>query len=279
MWDPGSYLEFAEHRDRPFFDLTARIGATEPRGVTDLGCGPATLTTALATRWPGARMEAIDADPAMVAAARDAGVDAACRDLAEWHPAPDTDVVVSNAVLQWVTGHDRLLARWVAELPSGAWLAFQVPGNFGAPSHRTIRELASAPSWSERLGGLRMRDESAVSDPAGYATLLAGLGCTVDAWETTYLQRLTGPRPVLDWVSGTALRPVRAALDDTGWQEFRAELAPLLRGAYPPDGNGVTWFPFRRIFVVARIRRSGQRPPSLSPTLARHTPAAPCTIG
>mgnify|MGYP000405623662 CR=1 FL=1 len=39
MWDPGTYLEFADHRGRPFFDLLARVGAEAPRRVVDLGCG------------------------------------------------------------------------------------------------------------------------------------------------------------------------------------------------------------------------------------------------
>lgn len=74
----------------------------------------------------------------------------------------------------------------------------------------------------------------------------------MDAWETTYLQRLTGEYPVLEWISGTALLPIRAALGDTDWQQFREQLAPRLRAAYPPRPDGGTWFPFRRIFAVAQ---------------------------
>ena len=83
--------------------------------------------------------------------------------------------------------------------------------------------------------------------------MFADAGCSVDAWETTYVQRLSGPDAVLEWITGTALRPVRAALDDEGWQRFRAELAPLLNEAYPPRADGTTWFPFRRVFAVARV--------------------------
>jgi trans-aconitate 2-methyltransferase len=251
MWDPARYLDFAEHRGRPFFELVARVGATRPRRVADLGCGPGTLTATLGQRWPDTRVDAVDSDAAMVAAARENDVDATRCDLRDWHPGPDTDVVVSNAALQWIPGHDNLLTRWVSELPAGGWLAFQVPGNFGFPSHRTIRELAGSAAWRARLGEVGLRDETAVCDAEGYATLLTGLDCAVDAWETTYLQRLTGQDPVLDWVSGTALRPVRAALDDAGWEEFRRDLAPRLRQAYPAAPDGSTWFPLRRIFVVA----------------------------
>ena len=252
MWDPSKYLTFADHRSRPFFDLVGRVAAEAPRRVVDLGCGPGNLTAALAQRWPSARIEASDSSPEMVAAARERGIDASVLDVREWQPAPDTDVVVSNAVLQWVPGHEELLARWAKQLPHGAWLAFQVPGNFGAPSHVRVRELATSPRWRDRLESLVLREDDAVLDPGGYAGLLSGAGCAVDAWETTYLQRLTGDDPVLEWVTGTALRPIRNALSDVDWTEFRAELAPLLRADYPRREDGTTWFPFRRVFVVAK---------------------------
>ena len=81
------------------------------------------------------------------------------------------------------------------------------------------------------------------------------LGYEVDAWETTYVHILSGEDPVLEWVKGTALRPVFDALPSQESREaFCAELAPLLRDAYPSRTYG-TPFPFRRVFVVARRRR------------------------
>ncbi len=43
-WDPDHYLTYADERGRPFVDLLARVGATDPRTVVDLGCGPGHLT-------------------------------------------------------------------------------------------------------------------------------------------------------------------------------------------------------------------------------------------
>lgn len=253
MWDPTKYLAFADHRSRPFFDLISRIQVTSPARVADLGCGPGNLTEALIQRWPDAIVEAVDSSPEMVAAARDRGLAAEVGDVRDWRPGEGTDVVVSNAVLQWVSGHEELLVRWVGQLLAGAWLAFQVPGNFAAPSHVRVRELAAESRWRSRLESVVLREDDAVLDPAGYATLLADAGCAVDTWETTYVQRLTGEDAVLEWVSGTALRPMRAALGDEDWQDFRAELAPRLRAEYPMRADGTTWFPFRRVFTVARV--------------------------
>ncbi len=246
MWDPAQYLAFADHRARPFYELVARIGAESPRRVVDIGCGPGNLTVSLRERWPDATIEAFDSSAEMVEAARQAGVDARMDDVTTWEPLPDTDVVVSNAVLQWVASHPSIVQRWASALPGGAWLAFQVPGNYADASHRLIREVAG-PGLAHVF-----RSEKPVLDPVAYAELLAGCS-SVDVWETTYVQRLSGPDPVLEWVSGTALRPVRAALSPSDWDAYVAELAPRLREAYPQRADSTTWFPFRRIFVVAQM--------------------------
>lgn len=251
MWDPKQYLAFDNHRSRPFFELVNRVGAERPRRVVDLGCGPGHLTAVLSERWPDAVVEASDSSSEMVAAARARGVHAVLQDVRDWAPEDDTDVVVCNAVLQWVEGHPALLSDWAGKLPPGAWLAMQVPGNFDAPSHRCIREVAGRQEYRERLEPTGVLQPRNVLDPTGYATVLSAAGCAVDAWETTYIQRLTGDDPVLTWVSGTALRPVRDALDDATWERFIAELAPMLRDAYPRHEDGTTWLPFRRLFAVA----------------------------
>lgn len=249
MWDPDVYLSFNDHRDRPAQDLLGRVHAQTARRVVDLGCGAGNLTGLLTRRWPMAEVEALDSSPEMVQAARERGVDARVRDVRDWQPRPDTDVVLCNAVLQWVPEHVELLGRWLPALPEGAWFAFQVPGNFASPSYVEIRELAAEPEWRDRTGGILRTDS--VLPAQDYADLLANLGMAADVWETTYIQRLTGDDPVLDWMTGTALRPIRAALDDDQWQRFHAALAPRLRAAYPRREDGTTWFPFRRIFAVA----------------------------
>ena len=259
MWNPDVYLAFADHRGRPFVDLLSRVGADRPRRVVDLGCGPGNLTATLAQRWPDAVVEAWDSSPEMVEAARGRGVDAHVGDVREWTPRPDTDVVVSNAALQWVPDHAELMVRWAARLASiseGAWIAMQVPGNFDAPSHRAVRELARRDQWSEPLRDFPFR-EGQVDDPAGYAALLKDAGCAVDAWETTYIHDLNGENPVLEWITGTALRPVKSRLTEPQWEHFRQELIPMLDAAYPARADGTTFFPFRRIFVVAQVGSGG----------------------
>lgn len=254
MWNPDVYLAFADHRGRPFFDLLSRVAAAAPRRVADLGCGPGNLTETLGRRWPGAQIGAWDSSPEMAAKARERGLDAAVGRIEDWTPRPDTDVVLSNAALQWVPGHRDIVLRWTRQLAPGSWIAFQVPGNFDAPSHRAIREVARREPFAEPLREMPWREADVVGDPEDYAGLLTDAGCTVDAWETTYIHELRGETPVLDWITGTALTQVQARLSEELWQQYRRAISPVLAQAYPVRADGITFFPFRRVFVVAQTR-------------------------
>jgi trans-aconitate 2-methyltransferase len=256
MWDPAQYLHFADERSRPFYDLTARIGAASPRYVVDLGCGPGQLTATLATRWPDAEVLGIDSSAEMIGTAQAAdygGAERAKRlsfavgDVTVWKPPRPADVIISNAVLQWVPGHLALLPRWARFLAGDGWIAFQIPGNLDQPTHALLRELATTPQWRDRLSGIELNRQA--GDPAEYLELLAGLGLTVDAWETTYLHVLHGEDPVTDWFSGTGMRPVLSALDPPAAREFTRQYSERIRKIYPARPYG-TVLPFRRIFVV-----------------------------
>ncbi|MEP9362116.1 trans-aconitate 2-methyltransferase [Nocardioides sp. CN2-186] len=246
-WDPDRYLTYADERGRPFVELVGRIDASSPATVVDLGCGPGNLTSLLADRWPSAAITGLDSSPEMVAAADDPRIRFEVGDLRQW--SGSVDVLVSNATLQWVPDHLELLPHLVASVRPGGWLAFQVPGNFDEPSHTIRAELAAEAPYAAHT-----RDVAVPSshDPATYLAALAALGCTVDAWETTYLHVLTGPDPVFTWVSGTGARPTLQALPGDLRGEFEAEFKRRLATAYPEQAYGVV-LPFRRIFVVAQV--------------------------
>jgi trans-aconitate 2-methyltransferase len=252
-WDPATYLRFAGERARPFVELVARVGAAAPRTVVDLGCGEGALTASLAQRWPGARVTGIDSSATMLAAAAAHSVpgriEFAQGDVRTWSADERPDVVISNAVLHWVPGHEELLTRWAGWLRPEGWLAVQVPGNFRAPTHALLAELCRSPRWSGRLAGAAPRAD-AVLDPTGYLDVLTGAGLDADVWETTYVHVLDGEDPVLGWVRSTVLRPVLAELPDSDVPAFTAEYAAALREAYPMRSDGTTALPFRRIFAV-----------------------------
>jgi trans-aconitate 2-methyltransferase len=253
MWDPGQYLRYAGERARPFFDLLSRVRAEKPGYVADLGCGPGNLTAVLAERWPEATVLGVDNSPEMIEAARAEGDSRAnlefrLGDVRDWRPECPVDVLLSNAVLQWVPDHLGVVRRWPALLAPGGWLAFQLPGNFDQPSHAILRDLAGSDRWRDQLAGVQLNRQAC--DPAEYLDLLAGAGCAVDAWETTYLHVLPGSDPVVEWYRGTGLRPVLSALDPAQADEFIADYRERAARAYPPRPYG-TLLPFRRVFVVA----------------------------
>ncbi|MET9804359.1 trans-aconitate 2-methyltransferase [Streptomyces sp. NPDC006368] len=266
-WDPQQYLRHSDHRTRPFVDLLHRIAeppaATQgrPARIADIGCGPGNVTALLADRWPDAHITGFDLSPEMLEQAEKhhAGttpgggwLDFRLADAAHWMPDEPYDLIVSNAALQWVPSHPESLPLWIEGLVPGGTLAFQVPGNFTSPSHAILGELCESPQWRDRVGGHGHRFVHILT-AADYLDRLTDLGCVTDVWETVYSQLLPGEDPVLDWVKGTALRPVLTALDgdEEAIAEFLAQYRDLLRKAYPPGPHG-TLFPFRRIFAVAR---------------------------
>ena len=252
-WSPAHYLRFGDERSRPFVELVARVPGA-PATIVDLGCGPGHLTAVLRARWPGASVLGLDSSPAMIASAQADSTDDGARyelaDVRDYAAAPGAgaDLVISNAALQWVPGHRDLL-RPLADTAAQTF-AFQVPGNHDAPSHVLLREVAARAPYADVVGPVERR---ATADPDEYLDLLARPGWRVDTWETTYTHLLTGPDPVLRWISATGARPTLDALgthDPALRARFAAEYGAALRQAYPARGYG-TPLAFRRVFAVA----------------------------
>ena len=248
MWDADQYEKFRGERTRPFFDLLSRIPDRSYKSIIDLGCGTGDLTAALADHWPEARTIGVDSSDEMLKAAdqhADPGhIDFVKDDLATWKPAQAVDLIVANASFHWIPDHEALLTRMVAALGPKGVLAVQMPANFDSPSHMLLKEAVA--------GKVELRHDL-VLPPGKYVEILLGLGLHVDAWETVYQHVLPGKDAVLEWVKGTALRPVLKALDGAERDEVVAAYAAKLRAAYPETPSG-TIFAFRRIFFVATRR-------------------------
>src|ERR1700683_3416975 len=179
-WDPAQYRKFGGERARPFYELIAQIGAEDPASVVDLGCGPGELTATLAYRWPDADVLGIDDSPEMINEAEQvkagspggAGLGGPRRlrfglmDAHDWVPDAPVDVIVSNALLQWLPDHESLMVRWAGQLAEGGWFGAQVPANHNEASYRLLRDLLESDRWRSRLAGVRLAFQAA--DPARY---------------------------------------------------------------------------------------------------------------
>jgi len=249
-WDPKVYLDFEDERTRPAAELLARVPHKAPEHVIDLGCGPGNSTALLARRWPKAKLEGLDSSEAMLDQARRSAIHATWHsgDIPSWKPTKHYDVIYANAALHWLDNQDDLLKRLMSCLAPHGTLAFQVPVNFNEPSHALMREVAAEGPWAAKLKNVR---NMVLGRAEHYYELLEALSASLDIWQTSYLQVLTGDDAVYRWVSGTGLRPFLNALDGGEREAFVDEYKKRLAQAYPIRASGKTLFPFQRLFVVA----------------------------
>jgi trans-aconitate 2-methyltransferase len=250
-WDPDRYATFLDERTRPSRDLCARIGLAAPGRVLDVGCGPGNSTRVLAGRWPGARLAGLDSSPEMIARARADGPDAdwILADAASYEPEQAWDVVFSNAALQWLPDHHRLLPRLLGWVAPGGCLAVQMPARDGSPFRDALQATARRPRWRGRLAGCT--GSLTFLGAAAYYDLLAPLAGGLDLWETVYYHVLASHQGLVDWYAGTGMRPYLDRLPDPADRAaFQAEVLDGCREAYPAAGDGRVLMPFRRLFFV-----------------------------
>jgi trans-aconitate 2-methyltransferase len=85
-----------------------------------------------------------------------------------------------------------------------------------------------------------------------YYDTLAPIISHLDIWETVYMQVLHGENAVAEWLKGSALKPLLDVLDNDDAVNFFAAYSTLAQKAYPQRVDGVTLYPFRRVFIVAK---------------------------
>jgi trans-aconitate 2-methyltransferase len=250
-WDAGQYLRFADERTRPAHDLVARIELPAPRRIVDLGCGPGNSTAVLRQRWPHAAITGLDSSAELLEAARrdHPDIDFGLGDIAVWGPSQPFDLVFSNAALQWVGEHERLLPRFLNAVAPGGALAVQMPRNHDFATHRLMRQVAAEGPWRERLAGAR--DPSPVKSPEFYYDCLAPRSVRFTVWETNYIQIMDGVPAIIDWLQGTGLRPFLARLDANERRAFLDRYTALLAEAFPAQIDGKILLPYPRLFFIA----------------------------
>ena len=258
-WNPAQYLKFTDHRLRPALELLDRVPLAAPKVIYDLGCGSGNVTRHIANRWPDATVYGMDNSQEMLdkAASEPSAIHWIEGDVKTWSPEETPDLIYSNAALQWVDGHDTLFPSLISHLAPGGCLAVQVPLSWGAPSHRLMREtLATGGPGHTPIGDEALRatvGRKWVDDPEDYYDLLAGCTSSLDIWSTEYIQVLSGEDPVLEWVSGTGLRPILNGLNEADRDVFLRVYRERLRTLYPTRPDGYTLYPFPRLFIVAVV--------------------------
>lgn len=252
-WDPALYLKFKKERTQPALDLAARL-ELYPAAVLDVGCGPGNSTQVVAERFPRAKVTGVDSSASMVETARRAHPDLQFRlcDISqELESLPhDFDLVFSNACIQWVPDHPRLILGLLGLLKPGGVLAVQVPVNFKEPIHQIISRTVERTEWRERILYHRSFHTLTAEE---YFDLLAAHAQDFTLWETTYLHRMPSHQAIMEWYSSTGLRPyLDAAVDRDAREGFYQEVFRQVREAYPVQENGEVIFRFPRLFFIAQ---------------------------
>jgi trans-aconitate 2-methyltransferase len=251
-WSAKQYVAFESERTRPVRDLLAAVPTTDVRRAVDIGCGPGNSTELLIARYPDAEVTALDSSPDMLDAARTRlpGIRIEQVDIDRWDDEGPFDVILANAVLQWLPDHARLFPRLIAKLAPGGSLAVQMPDNLDESAHRLMREVAAYGSWQKKLAD-KVSRRAPRQTPEWYYGALYRSCSMVDVWRTTYHHALPGAAAVVEWFKGSGLRPFLDALDEDEQTQYLARYQAAIAQAYPVFDDGTMLLPFPRLFVVA----------------------------
>lgn len=253
-WNPGQYEKFKKQRSKPFWDLVSMVDSAGLRSVVDLGCGTGELTfefhRKLKRDHPSLETIGIDSSANMLEKAKPfeaEGLQFRLGDIASFAPESKFDLVISNAALQWLPDHRRLLPqvlKWVA--PRGQ-IAVQVPCGFDHPSHVIAYQV------SQDLFGSKVNPMGKVRSVltiAEYAEILYVHGFKdCRSRMETYLHPMEKGEDVIEWTKGTLLTSFRSQMSDEDFQRFIAEYRKRLLAEI---GEGFYLYPFNRILFWGR---------------------------
>jgi trans-aconitate 2-methyltransferase len=251
-WSSSTYLKFAKERTQPAIDLAMRLQPMNAEKIIDIGCGPGNSTAVLKQLFPKAYILGIDNSQNMIEKAR---CDHRDIDFAHLDAANDLDtlsdrfdIVFSNACIQWIPNHKKLLKELFGLLKKGGTLAVQIPINDKEPIHQIIREVAESIKWRDKFDTPRVFYNLT---PNEYHDVLSQLSNDFTIWETTYYHRLPSYEDIVEWYKGTGLRPYLAMLNPSDRADFEAEIFAMVKQRYSIQENHEIIFKFPRLFFTA----------------------------
>lgn len=254
-WNSDTYLRFQQERTQPSKDLAAAIKLSSPKRIIDIGCGPGNSTAVLKEKYPNAEVIGVDNSENMLQKARDSHHDISFvyHDVSKGfdslkEKAEGFDVVFSNACIQWVPDHKKLIPNMLSLLKKGGIMAVQVPLTERQPMHKALNEIAKKGKWQGRFPDLGSYH---TLSPEEYYDILSQNSAYFRMWETTYYHRLSGIEGVVDWYRGSALRPYLERLDAAEQKEFETQLLEMIKDSYHVQQNGEIIFRFPRLFITA----------------------------
>lgn len=247
-WNPDNYLIFKKQRTQPAIDLANRVKEYNPKTIVDIGCGPGNSTVVLKNIFPDADILGIDSSANMINKAKSKHSDI-CFELCDVNELNGTyDLLFSNACLQWVPEHERLIPRLMNNISPDGILAVQMPMNQDEPLFRIIEKTVSSSKWNFDKAIL---ENNEVLAPDKYFDILSECSNDFDMWENVYYHLMPSHEHMIDWVRSTRLRPYLDVLDDNEKLELESDILSETKNFYPSTASGEVIFKFRRFFFVA----------------------------
>ena len=252
-WNPEQYLKFERERTQPAYDLLNRIPLADPKNIIDIGCGPGNSTNVIQSFFPNAKIIGIDNSKNMIETAKKEYPQLdfkLCDVTTDLHTINEKyDIVFSNACIQWVPEHEKIIPRLFSLVKEGGVLAVQTPMNFHEPIHNIIQEV----SWKEQWKGYfsyRRKIHNLMEEE--YFDLLSTCTDSFEMWKTTYFYRMQDYKGLLEYCRTTGLRPFLDQLPDDQKQKFIQEIYELLPSEYGIQKNGEVISKCPRFFFIAK---------------------------
>lgn len=252
-WDSNQYMKFGNERTRPSAELAAQIKLAAPKTVIDLGCGPGNSTENLLNRFPEADILGVDSSDDMLESAREKYKGTSLH-FEQMNISPDMtvdkcyDVVFSNACLQWIPDHERLIPKVFDMVNDGGVMAIQLPLSHRLVIYDIVRELENNEKWKGCFEGV---EKIKTLEPEVYFDMLSDLTDDFNVWETVYYHRMKTYDDIIEWYKGTGLRPYFRVLSEDKQAEFCEDILSRLREELPMQKNGEVIYKFPRLFFTA----------------------------
>lgn len=251
-WNSTQYLKFKKERTQPAMDLAAKIDLTSPCAVIDIGCGPGNSTVVLKNRFPDAEILGVDYSRNMIECATSNNTDISFRQLDvsqdDWQLDKKFDVAFSNACIQWVPNHRKLLPKIMDILNDGGQMAVQIPMNDNEPIHKIIGQISGSEKWRKMFPNPRIFHTLTVEE---YYDILSDISSDFKIWLTVYCHRMTSHENIIEWYKSTGLKPYLDVLDDDKRAMFLEDVFDEVKKQYAVQKNGEIIFRFPRLFFVA----------------------------
>lgn len=252
-WSAAQYSKFKQERTIPAMDLVHSIKCKNAKSVLDLGCGIGNSTAVLAKEFPGAEITGADNSDDMLAAARkeNPSIEFIKLDAEKELDSINKhyDIVFSNACIQWIPNHHKLLKSLFSLLNEDGILAVQIPQQSKHPVHHIIKSLSESKKWKNKLHVQRMYNNLSENE---YYDVLSELTDDFRIWETTYFHSMPSYESIIEWYKGTGLRPYLEQLSVDDQKAYLDDVMQCLKDTYPIQKNGEIIFRFPRLFFIAR---------------------------